>query len=86
METYHNGKGTEEMAQRIERAISACQAGENRGVRRANYRVLRKSNGPALLVECGYLSNSEECARCADPKWREQMASAIAQAIVEQRR
>ena len=86
METYHNGKGTEELAGRIERAISACSHGDNRGVRRANYRVLRKARGPALLVECGYLSSPEESARCADPQWRDQIASAIARAIIEQRR
>jgi len=86
METYHNGKGTAELAGRIERAISACSGGVNRGVRRANYRVLRKARGPALLVECAYLSNPEEAARCATGSFREQLASAIARAILEQRR
>ena len=85
-ETYHNNRGTAELAGRIERAISACAGGENRGVRRANYRVLRLSRGPALLVECAYLSNPEEAARCADPAFREQIASAIVRAILEQRR
>ena len=86
METYHNGKGTAELAGRIERAIAACSGGENRGVRRANYRVLRKARGPALLVECAYLSNPEEAARCANASFREQIAAAIARAILEQRR
>ena len=86
METYHNGKGTTELAGRIERAISACPGGENRGIHRANYRVLRNARGPALLVECAYLSNPEEAARAADPVFREQIACAIARAILEQRR
>ena len=86
METYHNGKGTLELAGRIERAISACPGGENRGVHRANFRVLRNARGPAVLVECGYLSNPEESVQCANPAFREQIASAIVRAILEQRR
>jgi len=86
METYQNGRGTDELAHRIERAVAACPSGANRGVRHANYRVLRKSRGPAVLVECGYLSNAAEAAHCATPAFREQIAANLAQAILDQRR
>ncbi len=85
-ETYQNGRGTEELAQRIERAVSATPSSVNRGVMHANYRVLRNSHGPAVLVECGYLSNASETARCGTPAHREKIASAIARAILDQRR
>jgi N-acetylmuramoyl-L-alanine amidase len=38
-----------------------------------------------VLVECGFLSNPSEAARCASPAHRERLASAIATGIVEQR-
>ena len=85
-ETYHNGRGTWQLAARVERSLASMPGGANRGVSMAHYRVLRKSNGPALLVECGYLSNSTEAAHCANPAWREQTATRLAQAIIEQRR
>jgi N-acetylmuramoyl-L-alanine amidase len=40
---------------------------------------------PAVLVECGFLSNSAEAARCFSPTVQEKLASAIAEGIIEQR-
>lgn len=85
-ETYHNRRGTWQLAERIQRALASMPAGEDRGVRTARYRVLRKSEGPALLVECGYLSNPDEARRCASAAWREAVATRIANAIIAQRR
>jgi len=85
-ETYHNGRGTWQLAARIERYLASMPGGANRGVMTARFRVLRKSNGPALLVECGYLSNPTEAAHCANAAWREQTADRLAQAIIAQRR
>lgn len=85
-EVYHNRRGTWELAARIERYLAAMPGAENRGVKTARYRVLRKSRGPALLVECGFLSNRREANRCADPVWRDQVATRIARAIIAQRR
>lgn len=84
-ETYHNRRGTWQLAARIERSLASMPGGEDRGVRTARYRVLRKSEGPALLVECGYLSNPHEAANCANAAWREQVATRIANAIIAQR-
>jgi len=85
-EVYHNRRGTWEMAARMERYLAAMPGSENRGVKTARYRVLRKSRGPALLVECGFLSNPSEAARCANPAWRDEVATRIARSIIAQRR
>ena len=57
----------------------------NRGVHTANFRVLRLANCPAVLVECGYLSNRSEGNQARDSEYRELLADRIAEAIVEQR-
>ena len=57
----------------------------NRGVHRANFRVLRLAKYPAVLVECGFLSNRTEGGEARDSEYREQLADKIAEAIVEQR-
>jgi N-acetylmuramoyl-L-alanine amidase len=56
---------------------------KDRGVRQANFYVLRQNYMPAVLVECGFLSNaSEEKLLCA-PSHREKLAAGICQGIVE---
>jgi len=85
-EVYHNGRGTDAMARRIVRSLAAVPGEVNRGTKRADYRVLRKSLGPAVLIECGYLSHPGEAERCATAAYRQKLAEAIARAIMEQRR
>ena len=85
VEVYHNRRGTWQLAERIDRSLASMSQGENRGVKTARYRVLRNSQGPALLVECGFLSNPAEAVRCADPVWREEVATRLARAIIAQR-
>ncbi|XHR27734.1 MAG: N-acetylmuramoyl-L-alanine amidase [Chthoniobacteraceae bacterium] len=85
-EVYHNRQGTWELAGRIEDFLSAMPGSERRGVKTARYRVLRKSEGPALLVECAFLSNPGDAKRAASAAWREEAASRIARAIILQRR
>jgi N-acetylmuramoyl-L-alanine amidase len=57
-------------------------AGKDRGLRRARFLgVLRGQNRPAVLLEGGYLSNPGEAARIADPKYRQELAEAVARAL-----
>jgi N-acetylmuramoyl-L-alanine amidase len=41
---------------------------------------------PAVLVECGYFSNRAEAKRFADPNYRDAIAGAIAQALIEEKK
>ncbi|MFP3937925.1 MAG: N-acetylmuramoyl-L-alanine amidase [Phycisphaerae bacterium] len=55
----------------------------DRGLRQADYRVLVRTSCPAVLVELGYLSNTSEARRLAEPAYREQLARALADGIVQ---
>jgi N-acetylmuramoyl-L-alanine amidase len=57
----------------------------NRGVKTANFRVLRKAAYPAVLVECGFLSNRKEGAGARSASRRDDLADKIAEAIVDER-
>lgn len=54
---------------------------KNRGVKTANFYVTRWSNQPAVLVECGFLSNPSERARLASSSYQTRLARGIANGI-----
>jgi len=80
---YYKSPLAAPMAQAIADALGAITT--NRGIMTANFRVLRKNHYPAVLVECGFVSNRREAARCGAPGFREQLADQIAEAIIKQR-
>jgi N-acetylmuramoyl-L-alanine amidase len=50
----------------------------DRGIKRARFAVLRHTKIPAILVEGGFLSETENSKRVADPAWREKFAESLA--------
>jgi N-acetylmuramoyl-L-alanine amidase len=84
-ETYYHSGVSANLANRIQQKLLTIPNSTNRGVRTANFRVLRLANYPAVLVECGFLSNRSEGGRARDWEYRELLADRIAEAIVEQR-
>ena len=52
----------------------------NRGVKEANYYVLRHTEMPAVLVEMGFINNSEDCSMLVNRT--EDFAEAIFQGII----
>ena len=84
-ETYYHSPGARELAERIQLKLMNIPNSANRGVHTANFRVLRLATYPAVLVECGFLSNRREGGEARDTEYRELLADKIAEAIVEQR-
>jgi N-acetylmuramoyl-L-alanine amidase len=80
---YYHSALAEPMAQTIAHKLGTITS--NRGIMLANFRVLRKNRYPAVLVECGFISNRAEAARCGSPAFRAALADEIAQAIIEER-
>lgn len=70
-------------AERALAKILAATKVASRGVKSEDLRVLRKTSMPAILIECGFLSNSEEESRCLNAAFQENLALAIAHAIKE---
>lgn len=84
-EVYYNSRCSAEIARNILNQVAAIPGASSRGIRTANFRVLRKAQYPAVLVECGYFSNPVEGRRCAKGAYREQLAEAISRGISIQR-
>jgi N-acetylmuramoyl-L-alanine amidase len=84
-ETYYHSGASFDLASRIQGKLMTIPNSKNGGVHTANFRVLRNATCPAVLVECGYLSNRSEGNQARDWEYRELLADRIAEAIVEQR-
>ena len=85
IETYSESNRGAVLAARIQQEIIDRVSTENRGIRSAEYYVLRKCRLPAVLVECGFLTNPTEAQLALTTAYREQIAEQIAAGIIEQR-
>jgi N-acetylmuramoyl-L-alanine amidase len=84
-ETYYHSGASVDLANRIQQKLMTIPNSTNGGIHTANFRVLRLANCPAVLVECGYLSNRSEGNQARDSEYRELLADRIAEAIVDAR-
>ncbi len=82
IETYFFSKQSAPLALAIHSQVLAAAGTEDRRVRRKAYYVLRNTRGPAVLCECGFLTNRAESARLLTSSHRERLARAIAAGIM----
>ena len=73
-----------QLAESIRSCITAqIQPGNHRENKSAEgIYLLSHVSVPAVIVECGFLSNPEEAALLTDPAYQERMAAAIAEGII----
>jgi N-acetylmuramoyl-L-alanine amidase len=94
--TWNNANGIEtyvyvtkppksfELAQKIQRQLITATGLRNRGVKTADFHVLRETKMDAVLIECGFYTNPEEVKLLRSEAYRRTCAEAITKAIVEQ--
>ncbi|MEP6822107.1 MAG: N-acetylmuramoyl-L-alanine amidase [Chthoniobacterales bacterium] len=81
IETYYYRGDSAGLAANIHRNVVAIAPGENRGIRRRGYFVLRRTNIRSVLVECGFLTNPTEGRYALQSSYRQKLAEAIARGI-----
>ena len=86
IETHYRSSRGRSLAGFIQRSLDRSVTGANRGVGYADYKVLRETKMPAVLVECGFISNKKEAKLCASPAHRQKLAEAIAAGLLNARR
>jgi N-acetylmuramoyl-L-alanine amidase len=82
IETYYYRRDAMPLAANIHRNVIAGAPTENRGIRRRGYYVLRKTAIPAVLVECGFLTNPTEARLASTSAYREKLADEIARGVL----
>jgi N-acetylmuramoyl-L-alanine amidase len=70
------------LADGVQRELNAALGTRDRGVKQANFLVLRGATMPAILVEVGFLSNPSEEKRMRTDEFQSQTTDAIARAIL----
>lgn len=80
---YKLGGQAEVLANYVHDAILESASPGDRGVRTANYYVLRETDMPAILVETGYMSNADECQMLADATYQKALARGIANGAID---
>jgi len=66
----------------VQKGILAATGADDRGVRRARYELLREAPCPAILVECGFVTNPADGANLARRHYRERIARGIAEGVL----
>jgi hypothetical protein len=69
------------LASAIHHYVAGGAPSENRGVRRRGYFVLRKTNMPSVLVECGFLTSPTEAGYVQNASYRQKLAEEIAAGV-----
>ena len=85
LETYYTKEkndGSEELAKQIQETITSYVDVRDRGAKPARFQVLLESKMPSVLIECGFLTNDEECKKLKDSAYQESLADGIAQGIL----
>lgn len=83
IETYYHTNKTEHKPYSSEIQKNAIKetGAKDRGVKSANFAVLRESNMPSSLFESGFISNQKESANLASSAYQDKLSTAIANGI-----
>jgi len=81
IETYFYSRDSLPLASAIHYYVAGGAPSSNRNVRRRGYFVLRRTSVPAVLVECGFLTNPTEAALAQTASYRQKLAEEIAAGV-----
>lgn len=72
---------SKQLAQNVLKAVVDRTCAKSRGVKQANFAVIRETKMPAILIEAGFLSNHAEREKLNDPQYLRNLSWGIAKGI-----
>ena len=80
---YGESQEGKELAEVLQKSLVAELDKENHRTAKANesYYLLKKTESPTVIVECGFLSNSQEAELLSDAEYQQKVAVAISKGI-----
>jgi N-acetylmuramoyl-L-alanine amidase len=82
-ETYYYNRRAGSLAAALYSRLVRAWPSEHRGLRTRGFYVIRKTHIPAVLCECGFLTNPGEGGLILRAETRQRLANLLAQAIIE---
>lgn len=83
-ETYYYRSESKPFAQIMHKYLVKATGLKDNGVRSGNFKVIRETTMPAILIEAGYLSNATDAKALFDSAIQNKIAAAIVSGIKEQ--
>jgi N-acetylmuramoyl-L-alanine amidase len=71
------------LATKVQKELITATGLANRGVKTANFHVLRETYMTAILVECGFMTNKAEAELLKSDTYRQKVAKAVVKALAE---
>lgn len=81
LETFYNTPQSQALASNVHTGMMRKMRLINRGVKFSRFYVIRNNTCPAILVECGFVSNSSERSKMKAAWYRQNLAEGIAQGV-----
>ena len=83
-QVFHQKNTDATLAEHIQKSIIKYVDSENKRVSlTGDYFVLKAGTMPSVIVECGFLSNTAEAEKLADPTYQQQMAWGIYNGVMQ---
>ena len=73
---------SDELATLVQKSVAAYVELKDRGATPFTFDVLQGNNMPAVLIQCGFLSNPKEEEKLTNPEFQKDLAEGIAQGIL----
>ena len=85
IETYYysSRQDSRELATEIQNDLIQATNGVNRGVKTANYAVIKTASMSSSLVECGFISNQTEAINLSSSSYQDKVADGIVNGIMD---
>ena len=81
---YEHSKEGEDMASVVQKQIENLEGTKNRPVKgNTTYYLLKRTEVPTLIIECGFLSNQSEAQKLTEEDYQNSLARVIADGIEE---
>ncbi len=80
---YYDHPHSKEFARLVQNEMIASLGTVDKGIRNANFAVIRRTLGPGILIETAFINHDEDRARLINPNFRERAARAIVKGLTK---
>lgn len=77
IETYYFSNAGKIFAEKIQTSLIINTKAKNRGIKWRNFYVLRRTKMPAILIECGFITNLEEEKKLCSENYQNKIIKSI---------